>query len=118
MAETAALLGRDDDAAAFRALADRTRAAFDEHYVTGDGTILSDCTTVYALAIVFGLLDEETEQLAGERLAELVAEERPPDLHRVRRYAVHHRRADARPATSTTPTACCSSASARPGSTR
>ena len=28
----------------------------------------------YALAIVFGLLDEETAQLAGKRLADLVAE--------------------------------------------
>ena len=38
-----------------------------------DGTIHSDAETVYALAIVFGLLDR-TEQLAGKRLAELVTE--------------------------------------------
>ena len=73
MAETAALLGHADDAAAFRALADRTRVAFNEHYVSDDGTIRSDCTTVYTLAIVFGLLDEEKETLAGDRLAQLVA---------------------------------------------
>ena len=47
--------------------------AFNEHYVSDDGTIRSDCTTVYTLAIVFGLLDEETEPPAGERLAQLVA---------------------------------------------
>ena len=34
----------------------------------------SDCTTVYTLAIFFGLLDEETEAFAGNRLAQLVAE--------------------------------------------
>ena len=39
-----------------------------------DGTIHSDAETPYALAIVFGLLDEQTEQLAGKRLADLVAE--------------------------------------------
>jgi alpha-L-rhamnosidase len=73
VADTAALLGRSGDASEFAALADRTRQAFDEHYVSGDGTITSDCTTVYTLAIVFGLLDEQIEQLAGQRLAELVA---------------------------------------------
>lgn len=74
VAETATLLGRPDDAAEFDALAGRTRSAFNEHYVSADGTVVSDCTTVYTLAITFGLLDPQAEQLAGKRLAELVAE--------------------------------------------
>lgn len=74
VAETAGLLGHEADAAEFGALARRTRDAFNEHYVTGDGVVRSDCTTVYTLAIVFGLLDEETEAAAGKRLAQLVAE--------------------------------------------
>ncbi|MEQ7123697.1 family 78 glycoside hydrolase catalytic domain [Actinopolymorpha sp. B11F2] len=74
VAETAALLGRTGDAAEFQALADRTRTAFNTHYVSADGIIVSDCTTVYTLAITFGLLDEQIEQLAGKRLTELVAE--------------------------------------------
>jgi alpha-L-rhamnosidase len=74
VAETAALVGHADEAETFDALAERTRDAFNEHYVSGGGTIVSDCTTVYTLAIAFGLLDEETEQLAGKRLAQLVAE--------------------------------------------
>jgi alpha-L-rhamnosidase len=74
VSETAELLGRETDADEFRALARRTRDAFNEHYVSGDGTIKSDCTTVYTLAIVFDLLDAEVEQLAGKRLAQLVAE--------------------------------------------
>lgn len=74
VAETAELLGRADDAAAFGDLAIRTRAAFDEHYVDDDGSIRSDCATVYALAIVFGLLDEHQATAAGERLAQLVSD--------------------------------------------
>jgi alpha-L-rhamnosidase len=74
VATTAALLGRAEDAAEFDALADGTRTAFNTHYVSADGTIFSDCTTVYTLAITFGLLAERTEQLAGKRLSQLVAE--------------------------------------------
>ena len=41
----------------FAELAERTKTAFNDHYVNDDGTIHSDAQTVYALAIVFGLLD-------------------------------------------------------------
>jgi alpha-L-rhamnosidase len=42
--------------------------------VSDDGTVRSDAQTVYALAIVFGLLDEPVRQRAGDRLAALVTE--------------------------------------------
>jgi alpha-L-rhamnosidase len=74
VAEAAALLGREEERLHFLDLAQRTRAAFQEHYVAGDGRITSDAVTVYALAVVFGLLDEPEHQLAGDRLAALVAE--------------------------------------------
>jgi alpha-L-rhamnosidase len=74
VAETAALLGRPEDQTHFEKLAASTRDAFNEHYVSDDGRITSDAVTVYALAITFGLLDEGTRSLAGDRLAELVAE--------------------------------------------
>jgi alpha-L-rhamnosidase len=74
LTETADLLGRSGDAAYFAELAQRIKTAFNDHYVNDDGTIISDAETVYALAIVFGLLDEEATQLSGKRLAELVAE--------------------------------------------
>ena len=74
VAEAAAIVGRADDVEHFDKLADRTRAAFLEHYVESDGTILSDAPTVYALAITFGLLEEDAARLAGERLAKLVAD--------------------------------------------
>jgi len=72
--DTAELLGRADDARHFRQLAGRVRAAFNEHYVEDNGTVRSDCATVYALAIAFGLLDDVMTAQAGDRLAALVTE--------------------------------------------
>jgi alpha-L-rhamnosidase len=72
-ADTAKILGRQAEHAEFADLAASLRAAFNAHYVTG-GRVFSDCTTVYALAIAFGLLDPADETLAGDRLAELCAQ--------------------------------------------
>ena len=74
VADTAELLGRSDDARHFRLAAERARAAFNRHYVAENGTVRSDCATVYALAIAFGLLDEPMTARAGDRLAALVRE--------------------------------------------
>jgi alpha-L-rhamnosidase len=74
VAEAAEIIGRQDDVAHFAELAERTRAVFVEHYVKPDGTIMSDAQTVYALAIVFRLLDDQQTEAAGKRLAELVAD--------------------------------------------
>ncbi|WEG08228.1 family 78 glycoside hydrolase catalytic domain [Microbacterium horticulturae] len=71
--EAAEILGRTADAERWASLAQRTRAAFKEHYVDG-GRIRSDCATVYALAICFDLVDGESRDAAGRRLAELVRE--------------------------------------------
>ena len=73
VAEVASLLGHVDDAQELGALAGTTRQAFAREYVDETGTIRSDCTTVYSLAIAFDLLRRGGERLAGERLAELVA---------------------------------------------
>src|SRR5699024_4934508 len=73
-AEAAAELGHSADEQRWRNLAERTRTAFLEHYVGEDGRILSDCVTVYALAIHFGLLQDEQRDRAGQRLSELVQE--------------------------------------------
>jgi alpha-L-rhamnosidase len=74
VADTAELLGRADDAQHFRLVAEGVRAAFDKHYVQENGTVRSDCATVYALAIVFGLLDDHMTARAGDRLSALVRE--------------------------------------------
>lgn len=73
VARCAEILGRTEDGAYVNDLADRARAAFNHHYVEPDGRIRSDCATVYALAVTFGLLDPPNVQRAGDRLAELVA---------------------------------------------
>ncbi|WP_138413461.1 family 78 glycoside hydrolase catalytic domain [Sinomonas gamaensis] len=77
VARAAAVLGNEQAVAEFREMAGSLRSAFREHYVSG-GVIESDCATVYALAIVFGILDPEDREgsgdheFAGRRLAELV----------------------------------------------
>jgi alpha-L-rhamnosidase len=72
VADSAAVLGLAADAEDFRLLAERVRAAFNQHYVDDNGIVSSDCATVYALAIVFGLLDDDTAARAGGRLSTLV----------------------------------------------
>ena len=73
-AQAARLLGEEVDARRWQGLAERTLAAFTTAYVHEDGTITSDCATVYALAIAFDLLDAGTRPRAAARLAEVVAE--------------------------------------------
>jgi alpha-L-rhamnosidase len=74
VAAVAEVLGKPEDASYFAALAERVRGAFQKHYVTEGGRVHSDCATVYALAIEFGLLDDADRQGAGDRLAELARE--------------------------------------------
>ncbi|WP_229726977.1 alpha-L-rhamnosidase [Sphingomonas alpina] len=69
VAEAAAVLDRDDEAE-FAEKAAILHRSFYAAYVE-DGRIESDCTTVYAMAIVFGILDQADIPIAGERLAEL-----------------------------------------------
>ncbi|MEO7018506.1 MAG: family 78 glycoside hydrolase catalytic domain [Leifsonia sp.] len=70
VADTARILGLDAEHTEFAEIASGLRAAFNERYVD-NGRVFSDCTTVYALAIVFGLLDGADEAAAGDRLAQL-----------------------------------------------
>lgn len=72
VSHAARLLGCDTDAVEFSNLARRVADAFQDHYVDASGTITSDCTTVYTLAIVFDLLTPQQRERAGERLSELV----------------------------------------------
>nr|WP_206686760.1 family 78 glycoside hydrolase catalytic domain [Microbacterium invictum] len=76
IAEAARILGKTDDAARWDGLAARTRSAFVSQYVDEAGRITSDCVTVYALAIAFGVLDGDHRRRAGTRLADLVRKAR------------------------------------------
>ena len=68
------LIGLEERADEFSSLTTRTREVFSKHYLRPDGTIKSDAPTVYALAVVFGLLEANERQAAGDRLAELIRE--------------------------------------------
>ncbi|MEU4420274.1 glycoside hydrolase family 78 protein [Actinoplanes sp. NPDC024001] len=73
MAQAAAVLGHAEDAAHFTALAEKVRAAFRHEYLTGSGRVVNESATAYALAITFGILDDDQRTRAGDRLAALVA---------------------------------------------
>ncbi|MFJ4998482.1 family 78 glycoside hydrolase catalytic domain [Microbacterium sp. NPDC088619] len=64
-------LGDIEGEARQRTRAGTVRAAFRRSYLEGD-RIVSDAPTVYALAVVFGLLDETEQAAAGARLAKLI----------------------------------------------
>ncbi|MEZ3161738.1 family 78 glycoside hydrolase catalytic domain [Microbacterium sp. BWT-B31] len=73
VAEAARRLCRADDAEAYARLAARVADGFNAEFVDAEGRIRSDCQTVYAIGITFGLLsDPERLTGAGRRLAELV----------------------------------------------
>ncbi len=73
VADAAALLGRDEDAARYGALADEVSAAFHREYVARSGRVLSDSATAYALALQFDLIPDDVERRhAADRLAQIV----------------------------------------------
>lgn len=75
VADAAALLGFDADAAQYAALAERSRAAFVAEYVTPAGRMMSDAPTAYALALEFDLVtDPAVRQSLADRLAAVVRE--------------------------------------------
>ena len=119
VAETAALLGRSEDAVHFADLAERTRTAVQRALRQRRRHRSQRCANgVRAGHRLRPARSRRPTQLAGKRLAELVAE----SGYRIQTgfagtpYVTG--RADARPAISTRPIGCCSSASARRGSTR
>jgi len=71
LATIARELGHNNDAHEFDELARHIREGFHTEYVANE-RIESDCTTVYTLAITFGILDDTELTWAGNRLAELV----------------------------------------------
>ena len=75
VADAAALLGFEEDAATYGAFAERSRAAFVSHYVTPAGRMMSDAPTAYALALQFDLVtDSALRQSLADRLAAVVRE--------------------------------------------
>ena len=75
VARTAGVLGRTEDAARYGDLAEKSRRAFVNTFVTPGGRMMSDTQTAYSLALVFGLVrDADHRHRVGARLAERVRE--------------------------------------------
>ena len=70
MAQTAAVLGRNEDVGKYRMLFEQIKAAFNKVYVKPDGHIKGDTQTCYVLALVDDLVDGEQAQAAAKYLVE------------------------------------------------
>lgn len=70
VAQTAEVLGKQDDAKKYRELFEAIRRSFNEAYVGDDGRIEGDTQTVYVLALAFDLLGEEKQAMAVEHLVD------------------------------------------------
>jgi alpha-L-rhamnosidase len=74
MAKIAGVLGRRSEAARYRALAARIRAAFCAAFVGADGTIRGDTQTAYLLALDFDVLPVERRGAAAAHLRRRIDE--------------------------------------------
>jgi len=68
LARIAEVLGRSEDAAAYRQLFQDINAAFVNRFVAEDGTITGDTQTVYVLALAFRMLPEHLAEKAVRNL--------------------------------------------------
>jgi alpha-L-rhamnosidase len=69
-ARAAEALGKSDDAARYRELFEKIKAAFQRAYVADDGRIKGNTQAVYVLALAFDLLDADKAKLAAEHLVD------------------------------------------------
>jgi alpha-L-rhamnosidase len=70
VSRTAAVLGREDDAAEYRARFRAIREAFNREFVSRTGRVGENTQTAYALAIAFALLPDSLVAAAAGRLAQ------------------------------------------------
>jgi len=74
MAEMAAAIGQQKDAAKYRALATKVSSAFQKAYLKNDGKLAVHNQTAYAMALFFDLIPAEQRAAAAGNLAALVKE--------------------------------------------
>ena len=70
VANTAKVLGREEEVGRFAKLFESIKRAFRNEFVSNAGRILGDTQTGYVLALRFGLLTEKQAELAAKRLSE------------------------------------------------
>ncbi len=73
-AQTAAALGKSDDASRFESLFQKIKASFNNAFVDPSGRIKGNSQTAYVLALAFDLLDEPARTKAAEHLIERIKE--------------------------------------------
>ena len=78
LADTARLLGRDEDHERYQRLAQGARAAWQAEYVAADGTVSPGTQATLVRALAFGLVPEELREKVAEQLAGSV---RAADTH-------------------------------------
>ena len=69
LAQTAKVLGKEADAAKYTRLLTKIVAAFNQKFVSADGTVGEGTQTAYVLALDFDLLPEELRAAAAAKLA-------------------------------------------------
>jgi alpha-L-rhamnosidase len=75
MAEMAQAIGKADDAEKYRDWGKQIRAFFNKNYVNEDVSLAVHTQTAYALALSMDMLPPEARRKAGDRLANLIAQE-------------------------------------------
>jgi len=75
MADIADAIGRPDEAAGYRALWSKIRAAFADAFVGGDGQITSDTQTAYVLGLHMNLIPGELRDSAADHLVAAISRE-------------------------------------------
>lgn len=70
LSKIASLLGLPEDAERYAKLLPKIKEAFNREFVTETGRLISGTQTAYALALGFGLLNEEMRPIVANRLAE------------------------------------------------
>ncbi len=74
MAEMAAAIGNQEDAAEYSQLYDNIKKAFAKKYLESDGRLTVDTQTAYALALSVDLIPESIREQAANHLVELIHE--------------------------------------------
>lgn len=72
--QSAALLGKVEDAARYAASLAKIKDAFRQKFIAADGTIAEGTQTAYVIALDFGLVPESQQLLAAQKLAQDVRE--------------------------------------------
>ena len=80
LAKSAKVLGKLEDAKKYSNLFDEIKKAFNEKFVSEDGTIKGDSQTDYVLALRFGLLDPKFQAIAIDKLAHHIMVDRKGHL--------------------------------------